>query len=120
MTDGSTDAELTRNLVLLLVAGFETTTNLLGNGLQIVLHDPALATALRSGEVPFPGFVEEVLRYDSPVQAASNRVSPGLEIDGLVIEPGESLMPLLGLATATRASSPHRTSSIRSGPRAVR
>ena len=91
-----TDAELTRNLVLLLVAGFETTTNLLGNGLQIALHDPALAAALRSAELPFTGFVEEVLRYDSPVQAASNRVSPGLEIDGLVIEPGESLMPLLG------------------------
>jgi cytochrome P450 len=91
-----TDAELTRNLVLLLVAGFETTTNLLGNGVQIALQDPALAAALRAGEVPVTGFIEEVLRYDSPVQAASNRVSPGLEIDGLVIEPGESLMPLLG------------------------
>ena len=91
-----TDAELTRNLVLLLVAGFETTTNLLGNGVQIALQDPALAAALRAGDVPVTGFIEEVLRYDSPVQAASNRVSPGLEIDGLVIEPGESLMPLLG------------------------
>ena len=103
------------------MAGFETTTNLLGNGLQIALHDPALAAALRSAELPFTGFVEEVLRYDSPVQAASNRVSPGLEIDGLVIEPGESLMPLLGARQPGPApSSPRRTSSIRSGPRAVR
>jgi cytochrome P450 len=91
-----TDTELARNLVLLLVAGFETTTNLLGNGLHLVLHDPALAAALRSGEVPVGGFIEEVLRFDSPVQAATNRVSPGLELGGLVIEPGEALMPLLG------------------------
>jgi cytochrome P450 len=90
------DTELTRNLVLLLVAGFETTTNLLGNGLYIVLQDPQLAAGLRSGAVPYGGFIEEVLRYDSPVQAASNRVSPGLELGGLVIEPGESMMPLIG------------------------
>src|ERR1700722_9351520 len=91
-----TDLELTRNLVLLLVAGFETTTNLLGNGLHIALHDPALMAALRTGEIPVAGFVEEVLRYDSPVQAATNRVSPGFTVGGLVIEPGEGMMPLLG------------------------
>src|SRR5215475_5917604 len=90
------DAELTRNLILLLVAGFETTTNLLGNGLHIVLQDPALAASLRSGDVPVAAFIEEVLRYDSPVQAASNRVSPGQDVGGLVIEPGEHLMPLIG------------------------
>ena len=49
-----TDTELTRNLVLLLVAGFETTTNLLGNGLQIVLHDRALAAALRPARCRSP------------------------------------------------------------------
>ena len=48
-----TDAELLHNLTLLLVAGFETTTNLLGNGLQIVLHDPpAGAGASADGSVP--------------------------------------------------------------------
>ncbi len=111
-----TDLELTRNLVLLLVAGFETTTNLLGNGLHIVLHDQALAAGLRSGEVPVTAFVEEVLRYDSPVQAASNRVSPGFEVGGLVIEPGEHLMPLLGAGnrdprkfSAPAEFNPHRS-----------
>jgi cytochrome P450 len=42
-----TDAELLHNLTLLLVAGFETTTNLLGNGLQIVLQDPLAGEAVR-------------------------------------------------------------------------
>jgi cytochrome P450 len=90
------DGELTRNLVLLLVAGFETTTNLLGNGLQIMLDDPELAAAVRTGEVPVGGFVEEVLRFDSPVQVGVNRVGHAMEIGGLVVRPGDNLMPLLG------------------------
>ena len=66
-----TDAELLHNLTLLLVAGFETTTNLLGNGLQIVLGQPSAGEALRDGSVPAGAFVDEVLRYDSPVQLTS-------------------------------------------------
>ena len=55
--------------MLLLVAGFETTTNLLGNGVRVVLGDPAAGAGLLArGEVPPAAFVEEVLRYDSPVQ----------------------------------------------------
>ena len=46
------DAELLHNLTLLLVAGFETTTNLLGNGLHVVLHDPPAGEAVRDGSVP--------------------------------------------------------------------
>ena len=63
-----TDAELLHNLTLLLVAGFETTTNLLGNGLQIMLDQPPTSASLRDGSVPSDAFVAEVLRYDSPVQ----------------------------------------------------
>jgi len=66
-----TDFELLHNLTLLLVAGFETTTNLLGNGLQIVLHDPAAGEAVTTGSVSPAAFVEEVLRFDSPVQLTS-------------------------------------------------
>jgi cytochrome P450 len=91
-----TDEELTSNLTLLLVAGFETTTNLLGNGLQVLMADPALAAAVRSGQIPVGLFVEEVLRYDSPVQMATNRLGYETEIGGLRIGPGEHLIPLLG------------------------
>jgi cytochrome P450 len=90
------DAELTRNLTLLLVAGFETTTNLLGNGLQLLLHDRALTAGVRTGEVPVAPFVEEVLRYDSPVQLASSRIGYESELGGLRIEAGDVLMPVLG------------------------
>ena len=68
-----TDAELLHNMTLLLVAGFETTTNLLGNGLQIVLDRPEYVEGVGSGFVPPAAFVEEVLRFDSPVQLTSRQ-----------------------------------------------
>ena len=89
------DAELLHNLTLLLVAGFETTTNLLGNGLQILLHDPAEAAALRSDAVRPAQFVEEVLRFDSPVQAASRLGYPS-RIGVVDIADGDRVMMLLG------------------------
>jgi cytochrome P450 len=67
------DLELIANLVLLLVAGFETTTNLLGNGMELALTH-ASVEGVRSGAIPVPAFVEEVLRYDSPVQLTSRLV----------------------------------------------
>jgi cytochrome P450 len=90
------DAELTHNLILLLVAGFETTTNLLGNGLQVLMNDPALARAVRAGEVPAEPFIEEVLRFDSPVQLATSRVAYETELGGLQLQAGDDLMPMLG------------------------
>jgi len=68
-----TTFELLHNLTLLLVAGFETTTNLLGNGLHIVLQDPSAGDTLRDRSVAPSAFVEEVLRFDSPVQLTSRR-----------------------------------------------
>lgn len=90
------DSELLSNLTLLLVAGFETTTNLLGNGLQITLQHPSAADAVRDGSVPVPAFVEEVLRYDSPVQATSRtRVEPG-EAGSLPVPADGEVLTLLG------------------------
>jgi cytochrome P450 len=90
------DVELTRNLTLLLVAGFETTTNLLGNGLRLLLDDAPLTRAVRGGEVPIESFVEEVLRYDSPVQLATSRIGCETELGGLRIEAGDLLIPVVG------------------------
>ncbi|GAA2144497.1 cytochrome P450 [Kitasatospora kazusensis] len=64
-------SELLANLVLLLVAGFETTTNLLGNGLTLLLDHPEAAAGLRDGTVTPAGLNDEVLRFDSPVQLTS-------------------------------------------------
>jgi cytochrome P450 len=90
-----TDAELLRNLTLLLVAGFETTTNLLGNGLQVILQDPPAGAAVRDGSVPPAAFVEEVLRFDSPVQLTS-RIAYDTSVAGVPVSPGTEVVTLLG------------------------
>src|SRR5215469_971857 len=90
-----TDAELLHNLTLLLVAGFETTTNLLGNGLQVILTQPAVGDAVRNGTVPVSAFVEEALRFDSPVQLTS-RVGYETKVGGVAVEDGDDVMTVLG------------------------
>lgn len=90
-----TDAELLHNLTLLLVAGFETTTNLLGNGLQVILQQPEAGAALRDGLVSPGAFVQEVLRYDSPVQLTS-RVGYPVRLGGVTIGDGDSVMTVIG------------------------
>jgi cytochrome P450 len=91
--------ELLQNLILLLVAGFETTTNLLGNGVRVVLDDPAAGAALRSFEVTPQAFVEEVLRYDSPVQFTEDRrPTRDVEVGGVTVRAGEHLVVLIGAA----------------------
>jgi cytochrome P450 len=85
--------ELLHNLTLLLVAGFETTTNLLGNGLQIILHDPVAADAARHG--PPSAFVEELLRYDSPVQLTS-RVGYETTLAGVPVRAQAEVITVLG------------------------
>ena len=89
------DAELMHNLTLLLVAGFETTTNLLGNGLQIVLQDPPAGDAVSNASVSPASFIEEVLRYDSPVQLTS-RVGYEAKVGGVAIAAGDSVTTLIG------------------------
>jgi len=93
--DRLTDAELLHNLTLLLVAGFETTTNLLGNGLQIVLQDPPAGEAVRDGSVPPSAFVEEVLRFDSPVQLTS-RAGHDTTVGGLPVSGRTEVVTMLG------------------------
>lgn len=88
-------AELLHNLTLLLVAGFETTTNLLGNGLHIVLTDPAAGQGLREGSVSPLAFVEEVLRFDSPVQLTT-RQGYDTTLDGVPVSAGTGVVAMLG------------------------
>jgi cytochrome P450 len=93
------EAELIANLVLLLVAGFETTTNLLGNGLAILFERPATAAGLREGRLPVADFVEEVLRFDSPVQLTSRIVhGKDLRLGGVELPMDAEVMLLLGAA----------------------
>jgi cytochrome P450 len=90
--------ELLANLALLLVAGFETTTNLIANGIVLALDHPAYAQRLRDEPALAPAYVEEVLRLESPVQMTSRRAEGASEIAGLGVPPGSELLLLLGAA----------------------
>jgi cytochrome P450 len=106
-----TGEELLANLVLLLVAGFETTTNLLGTGIHILLERPEQASRLRADPNLAPAFVEEILRYDSPVQLTSRFTTGPLDLgDGLRLDAGAGLTMLLGSANRdpARYPDPHR------------
>ena len=111
-----TGAELLHNLTLLLVAGFETTTNLLGNGLQIVLHDRPAGDALRDGSVPPSAFVEEVLRFDSPVQLTS-RIGYDTKVGAVPVSAGIEVTTLLGAGNRDprRFADPDRFDPMRPG-----
>lgn len=110
------DEELLANLILLLVAGFETTTDLLGNGLAILLERPDVAAALRSGRIRTRDFVEEVLRFDSPVQVTTRVArTGGLRVGGVPVD--GDLILLLGAANRDPVlfAGPDRFDPARSG-----
>jgi cytochrome P450 len=96
--DGSTldGDELLGNLILLLVAGFETTTNLLGNGLTVLLRHPDAAARLREDVDLAPHYVEELLRFDSPVQLTSRWSRQSTSLAGERIDPFSGILVLLG------------------------
>ncbi|RZU48944.1 cytochrome P450 [Krasilnikovia cinnamomea] len=96
--DRLTGAELMGNLALLLVAGFETTTNLLGNGVMLLLEHPEHTRRLIADPELAPAYVEEILRIDSPVQATNRFVAEDREIEGVAVPGGTELVLLLGAA----------------------
>jgi cytochrome P450 len=90
--------ELVANCILLLVAGHETTTNLIGNGVLELLRHPDQLQLLRENPQLVEGAVEETLRYNSPVQATSRLAAIELEIDGQRITPGQHVTMMIGAA----------------------
>ncbi len=102
------DVELLANVVLLFVAGFETTTNLLGNGLCLGFENPEVLARVRAGEIPVSDYVEEVLRYDSPVQLTGRFVlTEGARVGELPIAVGAQILMLMGAAHRDPARFPN-------------
>ena len=93
-----TEDELLANLILLLIAGFETTTNLLGNGLRLLLDRPEHAARLRDEPGTARAYVEEILRHDSPVQLTSRWSRTDVELVGVRVAAGNEILLLLGAA----------------------
>jgi cytochrome P450 len=94
--DRLTTAELVSTALLLLVAGFETTVNLIGNGTVALLRESAQWDRLCKEPELVPGAVEELLRYDSPVQVTSRTATEDVEIDGTVIRKGIPVIVAIG------------------------
>ncbi len=90
--------EVFSTISLLLVAGNETTTNLIGNGLLSLMRNPAELQKLRDDPSLAPGAVEELLRFDSPVQLTSRIVLDDFEFRGKPLRKGQEVDVLLGSA----------------------
>jgi len=104
------DEELRATAGLVLAAGFETTVNLLGNGIRILLEHPDQLAMLRDDPELWPGAVEEILRLESPVQLSARLARVDTEVAGRAVAAGE--LVILYLAGANRDpkvfDDPHR------------
>ncbi len=96
--DRLTIDEVYSTALLLLVAGHETTTNLIGNGLLALFRNPDQLELLRDDPALAQSTVEELLRYDSPVQATSRFVTEEVQLNGHTAKPNQQIIMLLGAA----------------------
>jgi cytochrome P450 len=90
--------ELTANIILLFGAGHETTVNLIGNGLLALHRNPDQLALLQSNPALIGPAIEELLRYDSSVQLTGRTALESVEVGGVEILKGESILCLLGAA----------------------
>ena len=94
--DHLTTDEMQATLQLLLVAGNETTTNLIGNGMLALLRHPDQLQLLREQPELMPNAIEELLRYDSPVQVDGRTALEDVEIGGRMARKGSGVTLLIG------------------------
>ncbi len=104
--DRLTEGELLLTCNLLFVAGHETTVNLIGNGLLALLNHPDQLAKLRADPTLLPGAVEELLRYDSPVQRTGRITNTDVELAGRKIAKGSVVVTAIGAANRDPAHFP--------------
>lgn len=113
-------AELISMCVLLLVAGHETTKNLIANGVLTLLRHPDQLALLRRRPELVPQAVEELLRYESPVQRTARVAAADVDVEGRRLPAGSVVVAVLGAANrdpavfadpdrldVTRVANPH-------------
>jgi cytochrome P450 len=93
-----TEPEIVATCILLLVAGHETTTSLIGNGLYALLQNPGQLDELACHPELAPGAVEELLRFDSPVQLTMRVALEDAEAGGVPTKKGTHVLLLIGAA----------------------
>jgi cytochrome P450 len=117
-----TENELYATCALLLIAGHETTINLIGNGSLALLRNPSQWRLLQNDASLIRGAIEELLRYDGPVQMTSRTVLEEVKFQGHRFQPGQEVAFMLGAANydptvfhdphtldVTRKKNPHLT-----------
>ena len=95
---GMAPEELHAQCVLLLGAGHETTRNLIGNGIYTLLRHPEALAEVRGSELAVRAAVEEVLRYESPVQAYTRGAAEDIDFEGVRIPAGASVFFMIAAA----------------------
>ncbi len=94
--DRLTENEIIVNTLLIYAAGFETTTHLIGNMFRAFVANPEQLARVRADRSLIPGAVEEVLRYDPPVQIDGRFVHEDIEMGGQAVPAGDSIITLIG------------------------
>lgn len=109
-SDKLTELELIGTAILIFGAGFETTTNLIGNGLLALIEHPDELERLRREPGLGRSAVDELLRFDSPVQFDGRHVLHDAEISGVPVRAGDEVITILGAANRDpeRFSEPDR------------
>ena len=97
-SDRLTREELISNCILLLIAGHETTTRLIGNGLYSLLHNPVQLQLLRDDPSLMENAIEEMLRYESPIQLVIRFVTESFEFRGNRFRKNQMIMAEIGAA----------------------
>jgi len=96
--DQLTEEEIVSTCNLLLIAGHETTVNLIGNAVLALLHNPVQWDALGADASLAPAIVEETLRYDPPVQVVGRVAAADITVGGVDVPTGDIMMLLLAAA----------------------
>jgi cytochrome P450 len=105
--DQLTEEEIVSTCNLLLIAGHETTVNLIGNAMLAMLRNPSHWTDLAADPDRAPAIVEETLRYDPPVQLAGRIALADMVIGGVEVPAGDVMMLLLAAAQRDPAEYEH-------------
>ena len=96
--DRLTEEEIIANLIVTMVGGQETTTNLIGNGVLTLLRHPDQLQKLRTAPELVPPAVEELLRYESPSQHTARLAPDDVELGGKTIRKRQAVIAVMGAA----------------------
>jgi cytochrome P450 len=94
--DPLTADELVQNCILLLNGGHETTTNLVSNGMKAMFDNPDQLRKLRDDPPLIGSTIEEMLRFDSPLQIGNRGIAEPFEVGGITLAPGTQVLTSIG------------------------